>query len=91
MEPNRPKFKRFSRGNDSGQSTKGEVTGIGEPIRVNKVSPLTDRQPLDYILSMFGKIRTKEKCSQCGGEFEWEPLRGHAGKTALSRYRRAAQ
>lgn len=35
---------------------------------------------------MFGKIRTKEKCPQCGGKFEGEPLRGPACKTAPTRY-----
>ena len=35
---------------------------------------LTDSGPLAYGLSMAGKIRTKEKCPKCSGQFKGSPL-----------------
>ncbi len=37
--------------------------------------PLTKDAKIDYSLSMAGKIRTKEKCPKCNGNFKGSPLR----------------
>ena len=47
---------------------------------------MTFRHPSNYNLCMVGKIRSKEKCPQCGGAFHGEPLTCSACKTIPTRY-----